>query len=165
VPSGSASAGATSGPVVGATLPTTTAHLPDARLIIDNQRYRLLGLTGFLLVLIPPNCRCTTAVSRLASLGGRQGTILVGTQGTVKEAQRYQAQLDPRIATHVEVALDGQGVLQKAVPAAGLTAVVISPATSAASGESVAYANNLTASDLTSGNTPRSAALAKALGR
>ena len=63
------------------------------------------------------------------------------------------------------VALDGQGVLQKAVPAAGLTAVVISPATYAGRGESVAYASNLTANELTSDNSALSAALAKALGR
>jgi len=164
-PGGSASAGPTSGAVAGASLPTINVHLPDVRVILDNQRVRLLGLTRSMLVLIPPSCHCTTAVSRLAGIGGREGTVLVGTQGTITEAQRYQAQLDPRIATYVEVVLDAQGVLQKAVPAAGLTAVVISPPTSAASGESVAYANNLTASDLTSGNTPRSAALAKALGR
>jgi len=164
-PSSPAAAGPTSGAVAGASLPTITVHLPDVRVILDNQPVRLLGLTGSMLVLIPPRCNCPTAVARLAGIGGREGTVLVGTQGTITEAQRYQAQLDRRIARYVEVVLDAQGVLQKAVPAAGLTAVVISPPRSAASGESVAYANNLTASDLTAGNAPLSVALAKALGR
>jgi hypothetical protein len=153
------------GAAPGASLPTTTVHLPDVRLIIDNQRYRLLGLTGRMLVLIPPRCNCATAVSRLATIGAGSGTALVGTPSTITEAQRYQTQLGPRFARTVVVALDGQGVLQKAVPAAGLTAVVISPATSAGRGESVAYASNLTANELTSDNSALSAALAKALGR
>lgn len=149
------------GAAPGASL-TTATHVPDVRLIVDNQPMRLQGLPGILLVLIPPQCHCTTAVSRLASIGAR-GTFLVGTQGTITEAQRYQAQLDPRMAKNVEVALDGRGVLQRAVSAAGLTAVVISPATPAGGGQPVAFARNLTASELTPGNTPLSAALAKAL--
>jgi hypothetical protein len=159
----SPSAGPTSGAAAGVT--TKPIRLPDVRLTLDNTRPRLRGLTGTILALIPPDCDCAIAVSRLASIGGRGGTILVATQDTITEAQRYQAQLDPRIAGYVGVALDRQGALQKAVSAVGLTAVVISPATSAGRGEPVAYARNVTASDLTSGNTPLPAALAKALDR
>jgi hypothetical protein len=162
-PSGSASARPTSGAIAGTRVTTTAVKLPDVRLTVGNQRMSLMRLAGSMLVLIPPNCDCATAVSRLASIGARWGTVLVGTQGTITEAQRYRAQLDPGIATYVAVALDGQGVLQRRVTALGLTAVVISPATSAGRGESVAY-RNLTASDLTSGSTPVSAALVKALG-
>lgn len=123
----------------------------------------LPGMIGILLVVIPPRCHCTTTVSRLASIGADAGTVLVGTQGTIAEAQRYKAQLPPRIARNVGVALDGQGALQKAVPAAGLTAVVISGATTASGAESVAYASNVTSSDLASSSTPLSVALVRAL--
>jgi hypothetical protein len=162
-PSRSPSAGPTSGAAAGVT--TKTMRLPDIRLTLDNVRPRLRGLTETMLALIPPDCDCAIAVSRLAGIGGRGGTILIATRDTITEAQRYQAQLDPRIAGYVGVALDRQGVLQRAVSAVGLTAVVISPATSAGRGESVAYARNVTASDLASGGTRLSAGLVKALGR
>ncbi len=117
-----------------------------------------------MLVLIPPRCRCITAVSRLTRISDSAGarTLLVGTPGTIAEAQRLQSRLSRRIARHVQVALDGPGVLQEAVPAAGLTAVVVSEAPTGA--ESLAYASNLNASDLSAPVSPLSAALIRALG-
>jgi hypothetical protein len=164
-PSGSTSAGPTPGAIAPSRVTTTPLHLPNVLVIIENQPIPLLDLAGGMLVLIPPHCQCITLVRRLASIGGTNGTALVGTQGTITEAQQYEAQLDPAFANHVDVVLDGQHVLQQAVSATGLTAVVFSAATSAGRPESVTYARNLTASDLTSGSTPVSAALVKALGR
>ena len=120
---------------------------------------------GTMLVLIPARCdHCTTAIIRLTRISIRAGTstVLVGTPGTITEANQLQSQLSRRIARHVQVALDGQGVLHNAVSAGGLTAVVISEATTG--GESLAYASNLTASNLTATDSPLSAALIRALG-
>jgi hypothetical protein len=164
-PSGSTSAGPTARAVAPSRVRTIPLHLPNVRVIIDNERIPVLDLAGGVLVLIPPKCQCITLVRRLASIAGTNGTALVGTQGTVTEAQQYEAQLDPAIARYVDVVLDGRDVLQQAVSATGLTAVVFSAAPSAGRPELVTYARNLTASDLTSGSTPVSAALVKALGR
>jgi hypothetical protein len=164
-PSSSTSAGPTSGAVAPSRVTTTPLRLPNVSVMVETQPMPLLDLAGGVLVLIPPNCHCITLVSRLASMAGTNGTALVGTQGTITEAQQYEEQLDPTFARYVDVVFDRRGVLQKAVTATGLTAVVFSPATSPGRPESVTYARNLTASDLTSGSTPVSAALVKALGR
>ena len=81
----------------------------------------LRGMTRIMLVLIPPHCDRTTAISRLTRIGirARRRTILVGTRGTITEAERLQSRLSGRIARHVEVALDDQGVLHKACPPGG----------------------------------------------
>jgi len=149
----------------GPSLPTKTAQLSAADVMLDDKPVPLPSLFGVMLVLIPPHCRCATALSRLATIGVTTdaGAILVATQGTITEAQRYQAGLQPRIGRNVGVALDARGVLQQAVPAKGLTAVVISEPTSAGRGDSVAYASDVTSSDLSSGSSPLSLALVNAL--
>lgn len=126
----------------------------------------LRSMFGIMLVLIPPHCRCATAVSSLTRIGLRAnaGTILVGTQGTIGEAQRLQSRLSPSLAPNVRVTLDRQGVLHNAVPAAGLTAVVISEVTTPGGRVPLAYASNLPG-DLTANNGPLSADLIRALGR
>jgi hypothetical protein len=60
------------------------------------------------------------------------------------------------------VALDAQGTLQKAVPAEGLTAVVISGRPTGSGFQQLAYASKVTSSDLSS-TSPLSAALVQAL--
>jgi hypothetical protein len=160
----SASPSASSG-VAGPRLTQTTAQLSNAHLMLDDKSVSLLpAFLGVMLVLIPPHCQCTTAVSRLAAIGSTfAGAMLVATKGTITEAQRYRAGLRPRFAITVGVAIDSQGALQKAVPAKGLTAVVISPTATAGGAQRVAYANDVTSSDLSSANSPLSVALASGL--
>jgi hypothetical protein len=146
-------------------LTTTVVQRHDVRLVVDQKPRLLRSMFGAMLVLIPPRCdHCTTTIIRLTRMSIRAGTgtVLVGTPGTITEAKQIQSRLSRRIARHVQVALDGQGVLHNAVSAGGLTAVVMSEAP--AGGESLAYASNLTASDLTATDSPLSAALIRALG-
>ena len=142
------------------------AAVPDVGLMIGHQQIFLHSMSRSMLVLIPPRCECSTAVRSLTRIGATAGAgaVLVGTQGTIGEALRFQSRLDPLIARRVQVAVDGQGVLQRVVRAIGLTAVVTSGATTQGGRESVAYARNLTASELTAGKAPLSKALSKALG-
>jgi hypothetical protein len=162
-PSASSSASAppsTAGP----SLPRATAQLSNAYLMLNDRPVPVPSLFGIMLVLIPRHCRCTTALSRLAAIGvsTHAGAILVGTRATIQEARRYEAGLQPRVANNVRVALDAQGALQKAVPADGLTAVVITGQPTASGAQSAVYARDLTSSDLSS-SSPLSAALVKAL--
>jgi hypothetical protein len=167
--SASAPAGRTpAGAPTGSSLTRATVRLSDARLIVNDQPYFLRGMFGILLVLIPPRCACTMAVTRLAGIGvsAGRGAILVGTRSSIGEAQRYQARLtrlSPGIASNVGVTLDSQGALHDAVPTAGLTAVVISVPRTASGAQSVAYARNVTSSDLSSSSSPLSVALVSAL--
>jgi hypothetical protein len=148
----------------GPSLSMTTAQLSDLHLTVNGEMLYPQGMLGILLVLIPRHCDCAVAVSRLARIGqGADGTILVGTQHTITEAQRLQSRLNPSVSTNVWAGLDSQGVLQKAVPTAGLTAVVISGATTAGGVQPVAYASNVTPSDLTSSSSTLSMALVRAL--
>lgn len=156
-PSASASA-------VGPGLTSTTVRLPDARVMVDGQPILLRGLIGTLLVLIPPRCRCTAAISRLASIGAHNGsTLLVGTRGTMAEAQRLQSKVNPSVSTKVLAGLDAQGALQQAVPAARLTTVVITAPPTGSGFQRLAYASNVTSGELSSANSPLSVALAEAL--
>jgi hypothetical protein len=153
------------GTTAGPSLRPATLRQPDARLVIADKPIPLSHLFGIMLVVIPPRCRCADAVSRLADIGvsTQSGALLVGTHATIGEAQRYLERLQPSIATYVGVALDSQGALRKTVSARGLTAVVISPPTSAGRGRLVSYASSLTSSDLASPNAPVPAGLVKAL--
>ena len=155
----------TTAPVAGPRLPTKTVELPNVRLMVDDQPELLPDLFGVMLVLIPPKCHCATAVSRLATIGvtTHQGAILVATPAAISEARRYRAGLQASIAKNVGVALDDQGALQDNVPAAGLTAVVISRPPDAGGAQSVAYASNVTSRDLSSSNSLLSAELVQAL--
>ena len=163
-PSASSSASAPAG-AAGPSLPRTKAQLSNAYLMLNDRPVPLPTLFGIMLVLIPRHCHCTTALSRLAAIGvsTHEGAILVGTQATINEARRYQAGLQPRVAKNVGVALDAQGTLQKAVPAKGLTAVVISGSPAASGFQRLAYASDVTSSDLSSANSPLSVALASGL--
>lgn len=145
-------------------LTRTTVRLPDARVMLADRSVPLPSLWGIMLVLIPPRCRCATAVSRLATIGvsPTAGAILVASRGTITEAQRYLAGPQLRIAKNVAVAIDAQGKLQKAVQAAGLTAVVFTGPPTASGAQSALYARNLTSSDLGSSSS-LSLALASAL--
>ena len=151
----------------GSALAGVTVRLPDASLVVDDQAVYLRALTNTLLVLIPLHCRCGMAVSRLTQLsaGVRSsgGTLLVGTPATITEARQLQSLLNPRVSTNVLAGLDAQRVLQKAVPAAGLTTVVISAPPTGSGFQRLAYATNVTSSDLSSKNSPLSAALVQAL--
>jgi len=165
-PSASSSASPPAGGTpAGAKLNSKTVRLPYARIAVDGTPYSLPTMFGIMLVLIPPRCHCMTAVSRLAMIGvsTEAGAILVAAEGTITEAQRYRAGLQPGIANNVGVAIDAQGALQKAVPAKGLTAVVISQAATAGGAQRVAYANDVTSSDLSSASSPLSVALASGL--
>jgi hypothetical protein len=163
-PPASSSASASAGQsAAGPGLTGRTVRLPDASLVVNGQPLFVRGLIETLLVLIPPRCRCVAAVGRLASLGARGGTVLVGTPGTIAEAQRLQSRLNPSVSTNVMAGLDAHGVLLKAVPAAGLTTVVISTAPTGSGFQRLAYASNVTVNDLTSGNSPLSVALVNAL--
>jgi len=125
----------------------------------------LPNMAQIMLVLVPRQCHCTTAVTRLTRISARanRGTVLVGTPGTIAEAQRLQSRLNPSVSTNVFAGFDGRGALQRVVSASGLTAVVISSANPPGGGESVTYARDLTASDLTANNRPLSTALVYAL--
>jgi hypothetical protein len=120
-----------------------------------------------LLVLIPWHCHCAMAVSRLARISDSVrlsgGTVLVGNPATINEARRVQSLLNPRVSTKVLAGLDAQSVLQNAVPAAGLTAVVISGPPTGSGFQWAEYATNVTSSDLSSSNSPLSVALVQAL--
>lgn len=163
-PSASSSASAPAG-AAGPSLPRTKAQLSNAYLMLNDRPVPLPTLFGIMLVLIPRHCHCTTALSRLAAIGvsTHEGAILVGTQATINEARRYLAGLQPRVAKNVGVALDAQGTLQKAVPAKGLTAVVISGSPAASGFQRLAYASDVTSSDLSSASSPLSVALASGL--
>jgi hypothetical protein len=149
----------------GAKLRSKTVRLPNTSIAVDGTPYSLPSMFGIMLVLIPTRCHCMTAVSRLAAIGvgTEAGAILVAAEGTITEAQRYRAGLQSRIANNVGVAIDAQGALRKAVPAKGLTAVVISPTATAGGPQRVAYANDVTSSDLSSASSPLSVALASGL--
>ncbi|HTX85819.1 MAG TPA: hypothetical protein VME44_26850 [Streptosporangiaceae bacterium] len=160
-PSASASASASA---VGPGLTRTTVRLPDAHVMVSGRPILLRGLIGTLLVLIPPRCRCMAAIRTLASIGAHTGgTLLVGTRGTIAEAQRLQLQLNPRVSTEVFAGLDAQGVLQKAVSAARLTTVVITAPPTGSGFQPLAYASDVPSSDLSSASSPLSVALASTL--
>jgi hypothetical protein len=137
-------------------------RLPAAGLIVSNGETQLQDMVGAMLVLIPSHCHCAAVVSRLAQISGYEGTVLVGTKRTFTEAQDIQSRLNSRVAANVTVALDEQHVLSKVVPVQGLTAVVISGVTTK-SGESVEYASQLTARDLSANGGSLSAALTRAI--
>ncbi len=165
-PSASSSAAPPAGRTpAGAKLKSKTVRLPDASIAVDGESYWLPNMFGIMLVLIPRSCHCMTAVSRLATIGVSMeaGAILVAAEGTITEAQRYRAGLQSRIANNVGVGIDAQGALPRAVPAKGLTAVVISQAATAGGAQRVAYARDVTSSDLSSANSPLSVALASGL--
>jgi len=154
----------TSPPAIGHGLPTKTVELPDVRLVVDDRPMSLPYMFGILLVLIPPKCHCAAAVGRLATIGvsTHGGAILVGSPATIREAQRYRAGLRAGIAGDVGVTLDQRGALLNNVPAAGLTAVVISEPPTSSGFQRVGYADNVTSGDLDSSSS-LSLALASAL--
>jgi hypothetical protein len=146
-------------------LTQTTAQLSNARLMLAGKPVSLLpAFIGVMLVLIPPHCDCTTALSRLAAIGSaHRGAMLVATKGTITEAQRYLADLRHRFAGTVYMAIDSRGVLREAATSAGLTAVVISGSRTAGGLQRLAYASKVTSGELSSNNSPLSVGLTSAL--
>jgi hypothetical protein len=163
-PPASSSASATGG-AAGPGLTPARARLSDVQVMLADKSVPLSSLWGIMLVLIPTRCRCSTAVSRLAAIGvsSTAGAILVATEGTISEAQRYLDGLPPRIARNVRVAIDARGALQKAVPAARLTAVVIARYAAPGGAQRLEYASNVTSGNLNSASSSLSLALASAL--
>jgi hypothetical protein len=104
-----------------------------------------LGTT--LLVLVPPACGCSAAVSWLAGIGASQGvlTYLVGTPQTIGEVNRLHSGLLASLQTEVHVALDKHGLLAHKYPVKGLTAVIV--ARSPEAGQSASFAQHLRAND------------------
>jgi hypothetical protein len=162
----SASSSAAAGAATGSRIRTTSLQRPDARLIVDGQKTLLQNMTRTMLVLIPPDCRCTAAVTGLTGIAGSENarTVLVGsTRRTYAEAKRLRSQLAPGTQTTVNAALDRQAVLQTVVRADGLTVVLISADTTRSGAQSVTYASHVTARDLTASSSLLSSALTKAL--
>ena len=164
-PGAGSSGSAPTAPASGARATTTPVHLPAVGVMVNGRQMFLPNMAQIMLVLVPRQCHCTTAVTRLTRISARanRGTVLVGTPGTIAEAQRLQSRLNPSVSTNVFAGFDGRGALQRVVSASGLTAVVISSANPPGGGESVTYARDLTASDLTANNRPLSTALVYAL--
>jgi hypothetical protein len=129
---------------------TTVVHtrkpLPSGvlQLTADGHTIRLRRLGQAMLVLVPADCRCGTAVAGLAGIAASQGvtTYLVGTPKTKAEVTRLHSGLAPSLRTATSVALDNQHVLAHYYSVRGLTAVLVSGLH-----QTVAYAKNLSASD------------------
>ncbi|HUA40449.1 MAG TPA: hypothetical protein VMA32_02710 [Streptosporangiaceae bacterium] len=164
---GSSSAAATPSTAASSTagpgLRRTSVQLPAAGLTVGSEQVPLQEMSRAMLVLIPADCNCSVAVTRLAQISADDGTVLVGTRRSFTEAQELKSQLSPRIATNVAVALDWQNVLAKVVPAQGLTAVVISGVITRGGREYVTYVSQLTARGLSAHGGSLSAALSKAI--
>jgi hypothetical protein len=92
-----------------------------------NQPIQLQAVSGTMLVLIPNHCHCTAALRQLTQLSIAIGapTYLVGTSGTIAEAEWLDARLDPAARARTDVALDAQSVLANVYPPHGLTAILV----------------------------------------
>jgi len=125
---------------------STSGSLPAGTLrVAGNVSLQLTALSGAILVLVPTACRCTAAVRWLASIGAQQHapTFIVGTPGSVAEAQRLYDRLDPILQADTSLAVDSQSVLWTAFPVSGLTLVVVGSEALGA-GQYVSYADHAT---------------------
>jgi hypothetical protein len=144
---GSAASPSAVNPIVqsGAPLPASgTLVLQPTNLQVP---LRSLTLHGAMLVLVPPACACGTAVSWLAGIAASHDvqTYLVRTPPTASEVNDFHSQLPANLQRAVHVALDSLGVLAHTYTVIGLTAVMV--ASHSPAGQSVAYAQNLSAED------------------
>jgi hypothetical protein len=122
----------------------TRRPLPAGTLTAEGQQVQLRSLGKTLLLLLPPRCGCSAAVSRLASVvaNERASIYLVSTPQTQQEARQLRSQLPASLQTDVPVAFDRRGLLSHTYPVKGLTAVMVATRHPPA-GQSAAYAQNL----------------------
>lgn len=109
-------------------LVSTSGGLPAGALrLAGSVSLQLTALSGAMLVLVPTSCRCTAAVRWLAGIGAQQHapTFIVGTPGSVPEAERVYGRLSPVMQADASLAVDPQSVLWTAIPVSGLTLVVV----------------------------------------
>jgi hypothetical protein len=143
--SGSAGSASALGPHVvqtGRPLPAGTLRLAG-----NGPPVSLRSMNKALLVLVPPACGCTAAVSWLARIGASQGvpTYLVGNQQTMGEVKGLHSGLPVSLQTAAPVALDKQGLLSHKYPVKGLTAVMV--AGHQQTGQSASFAQHLRANE------------------
>ncbi len=112
------------------------------RLTANNRPIKLRGLRQTMLVLVPPACRCSAAVTWLADIAATLGvpSYLVGTAQTIAEATNLHSGLNASLRGSMVVALDQQRVLSKHYPVRGLTAVLVNM-------QATSYAQHLSATD------------------
>jgi hypothetical protein len=124
----------------------TQRPLPAGTLSLDagGQQVQLQHLGKTLLVLLPPTCQCSAAVSWLARVGAsdRASVYLVSTPQTKQEASKLHSQLPASLQTDVPVAFDSHGLLSRTYPVKGLTAVMVA-AKHPPAAQSAAYAQQL----------------------
>jgi hypothetical protein len=124
------------------------ASLPVGNLVVDGRAIPLRSLSGAMLVLLTPNCRCSAAVRWVAGLAYQQGALIfiVGTPTsptTVAEANQYWMRLSPAQQQIVSVASDPQDVLYATYPPEiGASVVLVADDSS-----SVWYASRLSPGD------------------
>ena len=127
-------------------LVSTSGSLPAGTLrLAGNVSLQLTALSGTVLILVPTSCRCTAAVRWLTGIGAQQHapTFIVGTPGSVAEAQRLYGRLGRVLQADASLALDSQSVLWTAIPVSGLTVVVVGSEALGA-GQYVSYADQVT---------------------
>jgi hypothetical protein len=122
------------------------APLPDIALAVDgiSTAVSLPTLSGTLLVLVPPACRCAAALAWLTAIGVNAGapTFLIGTPQTIREVRWMYSRLPASAQAGSAVATDSRGVLEADYPFDGLTAILVG-----ANSSSVAYATQLSQLD------------------
>ena len=130
----------------------TGPPLPAGTLVLEATSLqvplRALTLRETMLVLVPPACRCGATVSWLAGIAARHATVqtyLVGTPQTIGEVNDFHSRLPVGLQRAAPVALDSQGVLARAYPVKGLTAVLVPRHLTGT--QPAAYAQNLSAAD------------------
>jgi hypothetical protein len=128
--------------------------LPRASIAADGRGpIRLDGLTRTMLVLVPPGCACGRTLTWLASVARRAdaAAYLVYNQQTSAEVHWLHGHLDYASQAVLMPAKDTANVLTRpgrfpaAIPARGLTAVLISP------DRTLHYASGLSPNDTTLG--------------
>jgi hypothetical protein len=126
----------------------TRRPLPLGTLTADGQQVQLRNLGKTLLVLLPPTCGCSAAVSWLARVGvsQRASVYLVSTPQTEEEASQLHSQLPASLQADVPVAFDSHGLLSHTYPVKGLTAVMVATRHPPA-GQSASYAQQLGPND------------------
>jgi hypothetical protein len=104
--------------------------LPAGSLVVDGQTVPLRSLSGTMLVLLAPGCRCGAAVKWVARVAYQESALIFivdtpGIPATVAEANQYWAQLSPAEQPMVAVASDPQGVLYATFPQIRASLVVV----------------------------------------
>ncbi len=127
----------------GRVLTPAASPLPDGVLTVSDgsKPVDLTRLRRALLVLVPPDCRCTAVVAGLAKLaaGEHATTYLVSGAADAASVSRLAGQLRSRFGPGVRAAVDNRNMLGSYWH--GLTAVLVGP------DRTVYAAGNLTAGD------------------